>query len=425
MVKQTDILVIGGGMAGVISAITAVRSGMKPILVRQSYGATSISSGAINLRGTIEWLRRVQRSEINPEPLMSEIASQFVNLINDVGLHYSGEWNRNLLLINNFGTVKETQLCPSTMEEGDLCRLNGANILFVGINGFSDFDANYISRSIKFFADQALIETNFNIGSVNINFPRIKHTANLSPFDLARLFDKEDVIAEVVANIREAVDLVAYTHIAFPPVLGLKNPKKTVEILQNQLGLVCFEILSAPPSVPGFRLQKALDDLLDRYAVEVIHGKVNGFSDDQNRIQAISVIDKTIRYDIQPKVVVLSTGKFISGGIEWNGELKEPIFNLPVCVDGGFDLPSGMSLLLSDQFASDQRLFSAGLKVDGQMHPLAPDGEILYANLFAAGSVISGYNYSQGQGGLGIPLMSGLLCGKNAVDQLAVEGALL
>lgn len=425
MVRETDLLIIGGGMAGAVAAIHAAKSGLRTTLVRPGYGATAISSGAINVNGTIEWLRRVQGADKSFEALVGEATSSFLHLMAEAGNPYAGDYRESKLLINVLGTIKQAQFCPETMATGDLRHLGNAQILFVGFLGLSDFDANYISKSISFFSESKQIDAELRTGWIEIEFPRVKHTSNISAFDLARLMDNGQIATEVVERIRAKADLGQYTHIAFPPILGIEDPKKTLTILQDQLGLPCFEVLAVPPSVPGYRLQKALDRLMDRFGVEIIHGRASGFLSGAGRIDTVQAVDKSVHYDFKPKAVVLASGKFLSGGVQWVGHLKEAVFDLPVCVDGTFDIPAGMGTLISDQFFADQKMFSAGLKVDEKMHPVAPNGQVIFHNLMAAGSVLTGYNYTQGEGGLGIPLLSSLVCARVAAEQIAGEGAVI
>ena len=57
--------------------------------------------------------------------------------------------------------------------------------------------------------------------------------------------------------------------------------------------------------------------------------------------------------------------------------------------------------------------------MDQHLRPLSPDGQVIYANLMAAGSVLTGYNYLQDGGGLGVPLVSGYLCARLAERELS------
>ncbi len=424
MVKKTDVLVIGGGMAGAMAAITAARFGLNTLLLRQGYGATALSSGAVDLAGAAGWLRRIQGADGPAESIVEAAAGAFTNLMAEAGYPHVGNLHESMILANSIGTMKQTHIVPTTMAAGNLKSLDNARILFVGVRGYGDFDAGYISKSIQFFTANRLIFTPIETGWVEIEFPKVKHTANTNAFELARLLEREGVAIELAERIAHETSLDHYTHIAFPSILGVDHPQETLSVLQDWLGLPCFETLALPPSVPGYRLQKALDAEMKSAGVQVIYAAVKGFSAKDGRVERIYAVDKEARLEVEPACVILASGKFISGGVQWNGRLKEPIFDLPVSIDGNFDIPAGMSAQITDQFVSEQRVFTAGLKVDERFRPIAPDKRFVYSNLMAAGSLITGYNYSQGDAGLGVPLVSGYLCGKIAREMIVGEGAL-
>jgi glycerol-3-phosphate dehydrogenase subunit B len=52
----------------------------------------------------------------------------------------------------------------------------------------------------------------------------------------------------------------------------------------------------------------------------------------------------------------------------------------------------------------------SGLMTDKQLRPLNEEGVVPYANLYAAGAVLGGYDYA-GACGFGVPLLTGWLAG--------------
>ncbi|MEE8566641.1 MAG: FAD-binding protein, partial [Candidatus Bipolaricaulota bacterium] len=48
---EADIVVIGGGMAGLVAGIRATEEGMRTVLLRKGQSATAYSSGAIDVIG--------------------------------------------------------------------------------------------------------------------------------------------------------------------------------------------------------------------------------------------------------------------------------------------------------------------------------------------------------------------------------------
>jgi len=406
-------------LAGAVAAVTAAKAGLDTTLIRRGSGATALSSGAVDLAGAVNWMRYIQRTGEAAQHALDAAVADFLALMEDAGYPYAGSPHQSLILINTLGTAKRTQLAPATCTAGNLARLDRARILFVGVHGYPDCNAPFLSQSIAFLSQNGLVDTHVEADAVVIPFPRTKHTANIDPFELARLMDLQGVPTEVAERVAQQTDLSQYTHVAMPPIVGLDNPAAALEMLQERFGIPCFELLAVPPSVPGYRLKRTLDRAMARHGVEIIHACAEDFSATDGRVHHIRAVQKETAYEVAPATVVLATGKFIGGGIEWSDRLREPIFDLPVFVDGAYDPTPNMPGLLTDRFTSQQRIFTAGLKVDEQLRPLSPDSQVIYANLMAAGGVLTGYNYLQDGGGLGVPLVSGHLCAQLAKGEIS------
>ena len=71
---ETDLLVIGGGMAGLVAGTVAVESGLKTVLLRKGQSATSYSSGAIDVIG---YLPEASEPFITPEEGLTAIAGLY------------------------------------------------------------------------------------------------------------------------------------------------------------------------------------------------------------------------------------------------------------------------------------------------------------------------------------------------------------
>jgi len=420
---KTEVLVVGGGIAGAMAATMAAKSGLGTTLVRQGYGATALSTGAVDMSGVAEWLRGIVKNSEMAHRTVDAAVADFLEFMAEANYPYAGSQDESLTLINAMGTVKSTHLAPETAMAGNLESTESAGLLFVGIQGYSDFDAKYLGKSLRFLSECGLVRSRLETASLEIKFPRVAHTANLNSFELAQLLDDGEVVLEMIERIQEKADLHQYTHLALPPILGRDNSGIVLAILQDQTALPCFEVLSLPPSVPGLRLQRALDRAMKRQGVRIIHAGVKGFVESQGCIRSIQAVAKETEYELEPEAVILATGKFIGGGIQRTDRLREPIFDLPVFVDNGYTPDVGMGALLTERFVSEQRIFKAGLKVDERFHPVSPDGQVIYSNLMAAGAVLAGHDYILGPGGSGISVVSGHLCAQVALDQLGSEGA--
>jgi glycerol-3-phosphate dehydrogenase subunit B len=116
---------------------------------------------------------------------------------------------------------------------------------------------------------------------------------------------------------------------------------------------------------------------------------------------------------------VLASGRFIGGGIVRRRTLLEPLLNLPVEASeggaSGFHLARRPSTTLTvRQRGAPQPLLAAGLRVDGRLRPLDPQGRPVHDALFAAGAVIGGHEHAADGTGLGVAVLTGFLAGRYA-----------
>ena len=121
--------------------------------------------------------------------------------------------------------------------------------------------------------------------------------------------------------------------IGLPAVLGLFKSSAVVRELQERIGVPLFEMPTLPPSVPGLRLQEALERKaaekgtyhLFRHRVgKAEPGKEGGFK------VPILRDGETIR-TVSSGAVILASGRFLGGGLQADRKIvREPLFGLPV-----------------------------------------------------------------------------------------------
>jgi glycerol-3-phosphate dehydrogenase subunit B len=159
-----------------------------------------------------------------------------------------------------------------------------------------------------------------------------------------------------------------------------------------------FELLAAPPSPHGWRLQQTI-------GLGAVKAVVQSFESERGRITAARAGDRAFRAD----AFVLATGHHIGGGIRGGRTAAEPLLGLGVFYDG---LPAkvGGARLRHLEYLDPAAEMRSGLMTDKQLHPLSDEGVAPYANLFAAGAVLGGYDYA-GTCGFGVPMLTGWLAG--------------
>ena len=243
---------------------------------------------------------------------------------------------------------------------------------------------------------------------------------NLSSIELARHLDHEGSIESIAEQLKEHIQQVGATHVAFPPILGIQNALMNKTKLEEMTGTTVFELLGFPPSIPGQRLQKSLETIFVKSGGKLLLGhEVISYERDGQVLKSITAKTPRRHVMIDAKAFLLATGKYIGGGIagDENG-LKETVFDLmPVTGDyhsAADIIPSRSTSTLSIS-PMGQPIQSCGLSVDPEFRPVIEEGTEWAVNLFAAGAVLAGYNYSIEKSGLGVAATSGFNAAKNIV----------
>ena len=415
---MAEVLVIGAGMAGAVAALSAGRAGARVVVVRRALGATALSSGAIDVavdpHGREEISIQSAANEIartrshHPYGILQQklprliealqfVASQLPKLLRPPS-------ESNLVLATPLGTVKPTAMAQVSQAAGDLCLLP-EEIAIVGFALDPVCDPRLVGAGIE--AAAAQMNRRVRIETIISRWPNDVPMAFAKPVEFASALERPGALEELATEIRNRLS-PSTRLVLFPPVLGRTSCSLSSK-LSSLLNVTCAEVLAGSFSVPGVRLQAALDGALRSAGIELVEGEVkregNGFAIAPDR-------------SVRPDAVVLATGRFISGGIEDQGILREPIFGLPVHVAGELIDRRYLGDWLSGHFADEQRLFRAGLRIDAELRPLNSDGKPFDARLFAAGSVIGGYDPAVDKTGLGVAAFTGFLAGEAAAKDI-------
>ena len=139
-----------------------------------------------------------------------------------------------------------------------------------------------------------------------------------------------------------------------------------------------------------------------------VTAQITSFETSRGKITAARAGNRTFRAD----TFILATGRHIGGGLLAERVTTEPLLGLGVFHDGvpAAGLGTRLHHLKYLDPAEEMRL---GLMTDKRLHPLAEDGSAPYSNLYAAGALLGGYDYS-GPCGFGVPILTGWLAGQYA-----------
>ncbi len=447
MILEPDVLVIGGGMAGLTAGTVAVKAGLDTVIIRAGQGATALSSGAIDVAGYLRGgtvpiasplegvVAMTNVHTLHPysiiaydddEGIVPERAVRRVEnavmwlheLLKDSPASSIGDLRTNRMQLTQLGTVKPTCLVQESMDHKGLFD-DGSKVLFMGVRGLPDFHASIAAKT--FLQYQILQEGESRVVlNETVDISPHGRPYNITQIELARYLDTADGRDQLLYLLEREVHKTGATHVALPAVLGLTNAQENVKRYCKEVGAIVFETLALPPSVPGVRLQTALDTRFQECGGTLLPGyrAVSGHFE-TNRLTEVVAKGPRREITIRPKAVILATGKFIGEGLSGTEHgVRENLFGLVTVTDEYYDaseiLPKRYTEI-TPLATSGHKIFQFGVAVDNDLRPVDVEGEPQAENLFAAGSILAGYNYSAEKSGLGVALVTGHVAGENAI----------
>ena len=327
MAIESDVLVVGGGIAGMVSAIAAARRDVDVRLLSHKKTTLRQASGLIDGLGYVpsrsseeaqsDYLSqerqdfrelRAKRGDYRG-PLVTPFEG-FEDLPDDhpysvlgadtlraglalfddlVGDQYvGGHTERNALVPTFGGTVKPTARYPRAVAAG--LATDDRPMLVVGFRAFTDFDARLVADNLT------AAGVPFEVTGAEVEFwEAFDADTKLTRF--AKALDHDELIDGTPARraLAAAVEpqLGDAERVGFPCVLGDNNTSEVRAELEDRLGVAVFEIPMGPPSLLGLRLEDRLYAALDAEGVRYETGNpVVGYetaSDASNRLEAVLV----------------------------------------------------------------------------------------------------------------------------------------
>jgi glycerol-3-phosphate dehydrogenase subunit B len=370
----TKVLVIGGGIAGYCAALAARRAGAEVTVVARAPGATALYAGAMEIVDDLDAVLKSEKHHpftrlgLDSVRLAHELDTAVHLLVlglEKAGLKFQGGWRTHGLYADIHGIARPGNLVPATVAGGELGALVGRRVTVVGVKEVGDYDASSTAQALReLHGVEAVAE--------EVSIPDLPQAASLT-----------DLYGRRAPQPRGRS-----TSIAYPPGFTHLPPDG-------------FELLASPPSPHGWRLQQAI-------GLESVRAEVQSFDSSAEVITAARATDRTFHAD----AFVLATGHHIGGGLTGGRLPAEPLLNLGVFHAG--QPVTGMGTRLHHlQYLDPAEELRSGVSTDQQLQPLDEEGRVAFKNLYAAGAVLGGYDYS-GPCGFGVPILTGWLAGRFA-----------
>ncbi|MBH1988945.1 MAG: FAD-binding protein [Myxococcaceae bacterium] len=347
MLLQTDVLVIGSGVAGAMALRKAQDRGLRTMGLTRGLGASAYSSG-----------------KVDAFAISDEVQQAFLSLTQEL------RYLPSTLAVREDGHLVSAMLVQAS-HFVDFDRVRPDSLVGVmDFSGMPSFHAAPVCRMLESHGFRA----------VPIRAAVSPQSGCWKSFrEFARAFEDPDFVDECLDKMVGALNLLPKkpAHVFVPAIFGSRDsPLVFLRSIQMRTDIPCSELLGASFSIPGVRLSQILERGFER-------AKVARFELKDGKIERVRLSDGRV---VEPKALILATGRYLSGGFED----QEAIFELPI---------------VGDSFERQ------GLRVNERQQPLDRFGRLFATNLFAAGSSIGGYD-PKVDGGMARAMASGYRAGE-------------
>lgn len=409
--RQTELAVIGSGIAGLSAAFFAVQQGIETVLLGGA-GSSDFASGALDLLSTFpgevitQWDDPWQALGVLPEfypnhpythlqPEEIDLAlNQVLQALERKGLGYQG-LERNVQLITSLGTCKQTYRVPESMWPGVKAFQDKSPCLLVDFHGLKDFSGPWLRSTLA--REWPAIRTE------RIDFPETRGHSELFAVRLAQSLESERVRQKLAAAVAPLIRDEQF--LAFPALLGLYSSRAIRAELEERLGVPIFEIPTMPPSVPGLRFLETMSDILNGYSCfrRESGKRVSHIQREATGQIVLTLGDGEFSSRVLSRQVMLATGRFLGGGLQADPEqIREVVFDLPV-VQPSLDQGWHQEDFFDPRGHQANR---AGLEVDSVFRPVDTQGNVVYENLYAVGSILAHSDWMRMKCGAGVAIAS-------------------
>ena len=409
---DTDLLIIGAGMAGMSAAVFAANRGIKSVITGAA-GGFEYASGLLDLWGLSltrkkavtrkPWDMLALLKEQQPchpygkleKEVISNAFSELTGVLERNGLAYAGYPSLNHGVLTPFGTVHPSFRLPLGFKANADAYKSKPPCLVLDFRGLREYSAQFFCEMLKKKWPQ--------LSAGCMEFPETRLRAEVfTPF-LARAMETGQIQDRFMEKVKPL--LKGKSCLGVPSMLGIQSAEAIRRRLENELGVSVFEIPTSPVSVSGSRLKEALVKALENTSVtrclnqrvtRVLTASDNGFECRLGAGQAEVVV--------RSKAVLMATGRFLSKGlVTENYQVKEPLFNLPVCQAENREMWHAR-----DYFDLSGHLINrAGIETDLHFRPVDPDKGVVYKGLFAAGSILAHQDWVRTKSGSGLAIATG------------------
>ncbi|MET4696274.1 glycerol-3-phosphate dehydrogenase subunit GlpB [Endozoicomonas lisbonensis] len=423
-------IIIGGGLAGLTSAIRCAEAGLKTALISAGDSALTFASGSIDVLGIRQNNSLVQYpfEEISHLPSghpyqklgagqVKQSLHFFTGQMAKAGIQMSSHGQQNHSRLTALGAIRPTWLSqPGTKALSIAAPAAGLRrVAIINIAGFRDFQPALVAAGMKKHPEFAGVEftvADINAETVNIN---ARNAYELRSLEMARLLKRDlfsqpkglTIFASAIQKAAGNADLVV-----LPSVLAVENGNELISQLEAHTGLHICELATLPPSLPGMRMANALRQRYRELGGLLLEGDevLSGYFDN-NKLNSIKTrLNPSM--PLEADHFILATGSFFSRGLDSNqSSLTDKTFNLDVVEAGQREQWSNERFLNGHQHG-----FSYfGIETNERFNPYQ-NGKAI-TNLYCAGGVLGGFNPVAEASAGGVAISTGWFAANQIIAQ--------
>ncbi len=426
--EACDVAVIGAGMAGMAAALFAAERGLSCVQIGNG-GGILFASGLLDLLGVHPVAERrpwvdpyaglsALRSDHPEHPLTrvdaAAIRRAFETLLaalSAAGLPYAALSDKNRGVPTSVGTIKTTFAIPRSMVAAADALDQRLPCLIVDFRGLREFSAGQIVA--------ALNGSWPGLRQQRIEFPGSEAAGELYSAHVARALESTETLARTLERVRPFLgDARA---VGFPAVLGLARSAAVHAAFEAGLGVPVFEIPTMPTSVPGLRLQGALEAAnAARGVIRRHQANVSALRFDGEGNTAVLEVDGLPRTErILARTVILATGRFSGRGLAAErDQVRERLLGLPV------RQPATRADWHQREFLhpAGHAVNRAGIAVDAAWRALGPSGKPAWERLHAVGAILAGQDWMREKCGSGLAVATAWAATAQIARELGRDG---
>lgn len=402
-----DTIIIGGGLAGLVSGILLQERGQRTAIISTGQGALHFSSGSLGLLAYDATGKPVEKplehiSTLGASHPYSKVgadktaihARNAKALLERAGVSVVGNEASNHYYLTPIGLFKPAWL--STVDSAVSLTPDGAKwgkTAIAGIKGFLDFYPGFVADN--------LARAGLKCDVVEITTPELEHmrknSTEMRAPGIARIMHGDALVrfAKAISDAAPAAETVI-----IPAVVGVDG-QEAVNELRRITGKKIICLSTHPISVQGVRMQLALRRYYEKIGGTYLLGdNVTAGYMEGDRLVAIDTANLG-HGSLKADNFILATGSFFSRGLVAEPDrIFEPVFGVDVVTEGK---PHDW---YKDNLFEAQPFVEFGVKTDACFR-VSKDGKTI-SNLYAVGSILGGCNSLKEGSGAGVAIVTAM-----------------